>query len=621
MGRTLRSKKLRWLLWQAADGKCQMCGCELPDDWHADHVVPWRISKTTNVHDMQALCPACNLQKGGKMAFQLRPFQEQFASVCQDDEQRISVFVTPGGGKSLLPALAAKEWIGNAVDKICWVVPRLSLAEQGEQDFCNSGEWLGHRFRIRKSKNEKDPSRGNEGYVTTYQSVARFPELHEDEFRRYRYALILDESHHVIEGNEWHRAVQPLVRLSNRCVLMSGSWATGNGKPMAFVEYRKAQDGRSYPVEADIKYSRRQAIRDGAIQELEFHHSDARASWLTANGDKEEAESFATATNSNEMLSVALETEYAQSLLNQGMVGLLEHKEQFRRARALVVSPSQGAAKAYLEFLKTQYPALQCKIAISDEDKSPLAIRQFKRGEVDVLVTVAMAYEGLNVPDATHLICMTRVRSQPWIEQMCARVVRCSPGKERGFVYVPDDPAMNAIIDAMRDEQLQGISDRNPDGTGGTPRDPYVPPLPLASNLTQQRISSGTEGQVASADEIAALEEWSEKFRVPIPHAHRANFLRGIRELGWKPERAALTEVVRPTPSEEEKSVKNRIEVFCRKNDQAQGWKFGTTNKMVMRKFRKSREDMTFEELQRVWSWLATGGCNGRTHQQASRER
>ena len=65
--RTLRSKKLRWILWRAANGKCQLCGCDLePDNWHADHVVPYCDSHRTNVHEMQALCQQCNLKKGTK---------------------------------------------------------------------------------------------------------------------------------------------------------------------------------------------------------------------------------------------------------------------------------------------------------------------------------------------------------------------------------------------------------------------------------------------------------------------------------------------------------------------------------------------------------------------------
>jgi 5-methylcytosine-specific restriction endonuclease McrA len=66
MMRTLRSKRHRALLYYSQAGKCAICGCELPDDWHADHVVPWVVSQRTNIFEMQALCPECNLSKGAK---------------------------------------------------------------------------------------------------------------------------------------------------------------------------------------------------------------------------------------------------------------------------------------------------------------------------------------------------------------------------------------------------------------------------------------------------------------------------------------------------------------------------------------------------------------------------
>lgn len=66
MARTLRSKKLRAALWIKACGKCQACAVELPWPWHADHIDAWVRTGVTNVHDMQALCPTCNLKKGAK---------------------------------------------------------------------------------------------------------------------------------------------------------------------------------------------------------------------------------------------------------------------------------------------------------------------------------------------------------------------------------------------------------------------------------------------------------------------------------------------------------------------------------------------------------------------------
>lgn len=65
-GRRLRSKVLRGILELDADGRCLGCGKALPPGWHADHVTPYRIQPRTNVHEMQALCPRCNLTKGGR---------------------------------------------------------------------------------------------------------------------------------------------------------------------------------------------------------------------------------------------------------------------------------------------------------------------------------------------------------------------------------------------------------------------------------------------------------------------------------------------------------------------------------------------------------------------------
>jgi len=64
--RTLRAKKLRALLYYYQNGKCAICGKDLSVDFHVHHPIPWRISKRTNVHELQAVCPKCNLEKGGK---------------------------------------------------------------------------------------------------------------------------------------------------------------------------------------------------------------------------------------------------------------------------------------------------------------------------------------------------------------------------------------------------------------------------------------------------------------------------------------------------------------------------------------------------------------------------
>ena len=63
--RTLRSVKARNRKRREQGNACALCGQALTDEnTELDHKIPYRISKTTNPHDMQALCRTCNRKKG-----------------------------------------------------------------------------------------------------------------------------------------------------------------------------------------------------------------------------------------------------------------------------------------------------------------------------------------------------------------------------------------------------------------------------------------------------------------------------------------------------------------------------------------------------------------------------
>jgi superfamily II DNA or RNA helicase len=163
--RFLRSKVLRNILWEAADGKCPICGRPLPARWHADHVKPWRVDPKTDHRDMQALCPGCNLRKGDSMdsrAGMLEKARRLIARIAEHDclvrrhqlemlmiaERVIAgthdwkapgviiADVVPGGGKSYLAVILACILIESGyVGQALWLVPRALLGSQGEDDF------------------------------------------------------------------------------------------------------------------------------------------------------------------------------------------------------------------------------------------------------------------------------------------------------------------------------------------------------------------------------------------------------------------------------------------------------------------------------------------------------
>ena len=166
------------------------------------------------------------------------------------DVTDILAAVTPGGGKSLLPVIAAAELLAaGIVERICWVVPRDSLRLQAEEAFADPA-WrrrLNHAVDVRAADNAPDPCRGLQGYVTTYQSVAAAPDLHLAEFRRHPTLLVLDEVHHLPALPDmapdpiadpsttdaalgWSCALLPLLESARLRLLLSGTLQRADGR-------------------------------------------------------------------------------------------------------------------------------------------------------------------------------------------------------------------------------------------------------------------------------------------------------------------------------------------------------------------------------------------------------
>ena len=134
------NRKQRDALWLAADGRCELCGCELPDDFHADHIHPYSRGGDTDVMNGQALCPKCNLAKGNTMDG-LRRWQED--AIDAYDERGIDDFLLvacPGSarcrrhwkccercGRRRQPKNAWPSWLGLNLPRISLTPPAKTL--------------------------------------------------------------------------------------------------------------------------------------------------------------------------------------------------------------------------------------------------------------------------------------------------------------------------------------------------------------------------------------------------------------------------------------------------------------------------------------------------------------
>lgn len=369
----------------------------------------------------------------------------ELAQAGMEYPRELIAAVTPGGGKSALPVILAREFISAVCDRVCWVVPRASLREQGEAEFVDP-RW-GTTLRLRATANGVDLARGTQGYITTYQAIATDPGVHAEEHARHTYCLFLDEPHHVLEGGEWHRALQPLVDRAAFIVYASGTLERGDRQWIAFVS---DAEERGVPV---ISYGRSDGLAETAIVDVVPHLVDGRAEW-ESEGEHHEVEYLSEARDDRaDAIYTALRTEFAEHLLDTAIAHWADYRrETLPDAKLLVVAPDIATARRYLQHVRRR--RISAMIATSDDSQAAqAAIRRFRDGhDLDALVTVAMAYEGLSVPRITHIACLTHIRSKPWLEQCFARANRLYPGKTQGHVFAPADAVFRRAVQLIESE-------------------------------------------------------------------------------------------------------------------------------------------------------------------------
>ena len=482
--------------------------------------------------------------------------------------------VTPGGGKSMLPIIAGKLIKAGLADALCWVVPRQTLQDQGERNFLDPAfrDMFDHNMVIRASTNDENPCRGLSGFITTYQAIGVCRNCLDFVFKRNRMILILDEFHHVELEGTWHKALKQLVKDAAYILLMTGTLERGDKKKISYIEYDEIGSGYIPKFEDNdktkvIEYSRADALSEKAIIPLSFHLSDGQARWINLDGiEMESSIKKASKDIAPQALFTALSTGFADELLQAGLQHWQEIKKYNKKSKLLVVTSNYKLAKITANSLAML--GLNSEIATSHESKQAAqAIKEFRGDKIDILVTIAMAYEGLDVPDITHIVCLTNIRSTPWIEQMVARAVRIQGDipyeSQAGYIFAPDDVFFREIVKKIKKEQL-----------------PFVP-------------------KVFELENQLSLFQKKNPFNAPKIQPLSSN-LNGYREVF-----VGNGNSIQPlTPSEIETALRLKIEKHVRKYSYNNDFKFGSVNREIKKKFGKGRAQMDIPDLEKVYQWI-----------------
>jgi hypothetical protein len=257
----------------------------------------------------------------------------------------------------------------------------------------------------------------------------------------------------------------------------------------------------------------------------------------------------------------------------------------------------------YLEVIRAWMPAsarLQtARVAISDAPGAQEAIAAFRlRAEPSVLVTVAMAYEGMDCPEVTHVACLTHIRSRPWLEQMVARATRVDPhagayDQQHAVVYHPDDVLFRRFRRQIETEQ--GTRARTPRARaqgdlfdGGAEAAGHAPEItPLRSNATALRFERVSPGP----DFIVDVEEALRPDRVETASSAEQRLRRHIGQM-----------IAAQVVLDEDEHIVTRHHGYH------------AYNAVVKRVFGKSRAAMSMAELEAVVGWLERNRISDHLH-------
>ena len=483
--RTLRSKKLRQFVFERAGGKCEKCQAELGQGWHADHIVPWTVSKRTNVFEMQALCPACNLKKDDKMEDRRHQAEATLIAgeiaIGKRTEKGVIADVTPGGGKSRLLTNFAKRLLSERiVNHVIWGCPRNALVEQAEDAWKSAG------------LNPKQLTVVHYGQLESQKKILLHRCRHEPTL------FAADELQFLKDADDsknglWDRNAQLLLEACSKYLGVSGTLFSSSGGELLGVKYFPAEEmrlrnpemaglyqaGRSYP-DADIRYDLRQALTDKAVAPYSMDMGEV--DYTPAGCEESIRLSDPESDDYRELLKPILHHNRVwEPVIDRMIERWTAYRKDYYRSNAIVVAASQRHAEEIANYLH-HYHGVDPYLATSDQGKDAYEnIRLIKEskfaGKRMVLVTVAMASVGLDLPQATHMAYLNNYRFWGFMLQAWARVSRIcydcglSPDQQHAYIDTIHDTRMKAFVDWIKAQQPVGCfaGEREPGGGGGPP--------------------------------------------------------------------------------------------------------------------------------------------------------
>ena len=501
--RFLRDPDLRAALYYDAEGKCQNCGTELDDSWHADHVVPWSVSGRTNVFEMEALCAKCNTKKGAHMQFEIPLFDLDFGMMRpgqrgafnaittrrRNNEQFTSVVLPTRYGKSDVARLSALQMMNDGlVSNALIIVPARNLVEQMLDDTklresasrygIPAMSFYGSRTidrppKLTVMKKAKllamTTQMANEHLRTLTMWVDSM--INNPKGPQLPPVVFMDEAHLASDGNKWGNITKTLSDAGAYVVVMTATPFRSDGRPIpGFEAYREVVSTTTrgaervvYELEPHWETTLADAMDENPppLAEITYQPFGIKGKLtddfagiveegvlLDDQNERVIRRAYREVLRDKDIIEDALRY-FLIELSNRrgeprqsgasGIIYVGNHEEQFERAE-------NAHADRVKSLIKRLSPTLRCEIIVSSDQRAQTLLDEFIDGKVDVAIVKQMGAIGLDVPHLKVALDLSNTRTMAYFIQRMMRVA--TRWDVPGY---PDNPVVTCTYIAPND--------------------------------------------------------------------------------------------------------------------------------------------------------------------------
>jgi superfamily II DNA or RNA helicase len=399
---------------------------------------------------------------------------------------KVLVAACPASGKTLCASAAIKQALSDErVELGIIVVPTVNVKEQWRERL----EALGIDAHASASNEAMRFRRDHDEHITggwtvicvTYAQLAQDAELFAEIARRHPVCLVADEVHHADDKESFGRALTLVAENAKLRLALSGTPfnTTGGSLAMCDTETSQDDDGRiiikALPT---YSYSYGNALKasDKPCRPVEFIKVFGKGvtRYRTIATREEWAKVVDLAReNKTDTLGALLDTDsdFVEEMMQQALNEFAKIRKQDKRAMLLVVGRdtdhSRKLAVRLSQICEARKLGYSLQEIYNDTPKAHKRINQLQGDHTDIVVSVRMISEGVDIPRLRVGLYLTDYLTRMFFNQFVGRFTRSESRLKDDQYSVVIIPAHIILLKFAREiEAMVNASYINGDGEG-----------------------------------------------------------------------------------------------------------------------------------------------------------